>query len=155
MNLKSYIAEDRVFCEVDCTTKAELINRMVDMIRESVPALDKELAVTNLLEKEGVFSTGVGGGIAIPHAVVPNIDKTYLSIAQLERGIDYKSVDNEPVKLIFMLLSPEGKTHEHIKLLARIARLCFHHNFVNQMKAAGSSRELYKMIVDEDSKHAD
>lgn len=153
MRLKDYISEDRIFCSVECISKPDLIGRMVDMIKESVPALDKNLAATNLLEKEGVFSTGVGGGIAIPHAVIPNIDKTYLAIAQLKCGIDYKSVDSEPVRLVFMLLSPEGKTHEHIKLLARIARLCFDHTFVAQMKAAASRRELYKMIISEDLKH--
>ena len=155
MYLKDYLSEDRVFCEIKCMTKAELINKMVDKIRETVPDLDKALAVHNLLEKEGVFSTGVGGGIAIPHAVVPTIDKTYLAVAQLGCRLDYKSVDNQPVQVIFMLLSPEGKTHEHIKLLARIARLCFYHEFVNQMIAAGSERELFKMIIDEDAKHAE
>lgn len=136
-------------------SKADLIGKLVDMVMESVPSLDKEAAVANLLEKEGVFSTGVGGGIAIPHAVVPTIDRTYLVVAQLKYGLDYKSVDNAPVHIVFMLLSPEGKTHEHIKLLARIARLCFHREFVDQMKAAGCGRELYKMIVGEDGKHSE
>lgn len=153
MYLKDYLSEGRVFCTVECETKADLIGKMVDMIKETVPALDKGLAVTNLLEKEGVFSTGVGGGIAIPHAVVPSIDKTYLAVAQLKCGIDYRSVDNQPVRIVFMLISPEGKTHEHIKLLARIARLCFGHEFVGQMIAAAGSKELYKMIVGEDAKH--
>jgi len=155
MILEEYLSEDRVFCAVGCKGKPELIDKMVDMIKASVPKLDKEMAVSNLLEKEGVFSTGVGGGIAIPHAVVPTIDRTFLSIAQLKEGIDYKSVDNQPVCLVFMLLSPEGKTHEHIKLLARIARLCFRHEFVDQMKGAGSAKELYKIIVDEDMAHGE
>jgi len=148
-----YVSEDRVFCAVECIEKPELINKMVDMVKESVPGLDKGLAIHNLLEKEGVFSTGVGNGIAIPHAVVPGVDKTYLAVAQLKCGIDYNSIDNKPVHLVFMLLSPEGRTHEHIKLLARISRLCFHHEFVNQMKAAANDQELFKMIVDEDAKH--
>ena len=153
MYLKEYIAESRVFCAVKTTDKAELINKMVDMMKESLPKLDKDIAIHNLLEKEGVFSTGVGNGIAIPHAVVPGIDKTHLSVAQLQTSIDYNSVDNVPVQLIFMLLSPEGRTHEHIKLLARIARLCFHHEFVDQMQKAKTNAELYGMIVEEDSKH--
>lgn len=155
MYLRDYVSEDRVFCAVECMTKPDLISKMVDMVKKSVPKLDKELAVKNLLEKEGVFSTGVGGGIAIPHAVVPTIDKTYLAIAQLKCGIDYNSVDNEPVYIVFMLISPEGKTHEHIKLLARISRLCFRHEFVIQMEDAPNSDSLYKMIVDEDAKHTD
>lgn len=155
MYLRDYFSEDRVFSEVKCVTKPELINSMVDMIKKSVPKLDKELAIKNLLEKEGVFSTGVGGGIAIPHAVVPTVDRTYLSIAQLRCGIDYKSVDNKQVFIVFMLISPEGKTHEHIKLLARISRLCFKHEFVGQMKDAPDSKRLYDMIVTEDAKHPD
>lgn len=155
MYLKDYVSESRVFCAVECMTKQDLINNMVDMIKESVPQIDKELAVKNLLEKEGVFSTGVGGGIAIPHAVVPSIDRTYLSIAQLKCGIDYKSVDNQPVFVVFMLISPEGKTHEHIKLLARIARLCFRHEFVEKMKSAPDSHALYDLIMGEDQKYPD
>lgn len=155
MYLKEYLSEDRVFCEVECTNKPDLIGKMVDLVVKSVPDLDKEMAIHNLLEKEGVFSTGVGGGIAIPHAVVPTVDKTYLAVSQLKCGIDYKSVDNQPVFLVFMLLSPEGKTHEHIKLLARISRLCFHHGFVENMKGAVTSADLYEMIIEEDSKHTD
>ena len=153
MYLKDFIAEERVFCIKECTTKSGLIDKMVDMMKGTLPSLNKEDAVHNLLEKEGVFSTGVGGGIAIPHAVVPSVDKTYLSIAQLKCGLDYSSVDNAPVFLVFMLLSPEGRTHEHIKLLARIARLCFKHEFVALMKAATNKDELFKMIIDEDSRH--
>ena len=153
MYLKDYMSESRVFCAVKCTDKTTLINQLVDMVKESLPDLDKETAICNLLEKEGVFSTGVGGGIAIPHAVVPGIDKTYLAIAQIKEGIDYKSVDNAPVYIVFMLLSPEGRTHEHIKLLARISRLCFHHEFVEQMKAAVCDDGLYDMIINEDARH--
>jgi mannitol/fructose-specific phosphotransferase system IIA component (Ntr-type) len=155
MYLRDYVSEDRVFCAIECMTKADLIGKMVDMVKESVPNLDKGIAVKNLLEKEGVFSTGVGGGIAIPHAVVPTVDKTYLAIAQLGCGIDYKSVDNEPVHVVFMLISPEGKTHEHIKLLARISRLCFRHEFVEKMKDSPNSKVLYEMIVAEDAKRHD
>ena len=155
MYLRDYLSEDRVFSEVECMTKADLINSMIDMIKESVPELDKEMAVKNLLEKEGVFSTGVGGGIAIPHAVVPTVDRTYLSVAQLKFGMDYKSVDKAPVFIVFMLISPEGSTREHIKLLARISRLCFRPEFVGQMKDVPNSSILYDMIVREDAKYLD
>lgn len=153
MYLNEYIAEDRVYCLNECISKKDLITQMVDKVKETISDLDKEQAIHNLLEKEGVFSTGIGNGIAIPHAVVQGIEKTYLAIAQLKCTIDYKSVDSKPVSLVFMLLSPEGRTHEHIKLLARISRLCFNHEFIDQMNAAGDSHELYEMIIKEDMKH--
>lgn len=153
MYLKDYLLEDKVFCGLDCSTKQELLVEMVEMLKTSLSSLDKELAIKNLFEKEGVFSTGVGGGIAIPHAVIPSLDKTVLSIGQLKAGIDYGSVDGEPVNLVFLLLSPAGKTQEHIKLLARIARLCFGREFVGRMKKAASCHELFMMVIEEDSVH--
>jgi PTS system nitrogen regulatory IIA component len=155
MLLSDYLSPDRVFCKLDCKDKPDLINKLVERLQKSCPSIKKEEAVSNLLEKEGVFSTGVGGGVAIPHAVVSGLEKTVMAVASLENGIDYKSVDNEPVKLVFLLLSPQGRTREHIKLLARIVRLCFERDFVEEMEAASDPRALYDMVTAKDASNPD
>ncbi len=75
-----------------------------------------------LLQRERLGSTGVGRGVAIPHGRLPRLDKVYGIFARLERPIDFDSVDDRPVDLIFMLLAPEGDGADHLKALARVSR---------------------------------
>src|SRR5262245_8785620 len=76
-----------------------------------------------LLQREKLGSTGVGNGIAIPHGKLPKLGKLFGLFARLERPIDFEALDGQPIDLIFLLLAPEGAGADHLKALARVARL--------------------------------
>src|SRR5215213_5924965 len=76
-----------------------------------------------LLQREKLGTTAVGYGVAIPHGKLPKLDKLFGLFARLERPIDFESMDGQPVDLIFLLLAPEGAGADHLKALARVARL--------------------------------
>ena len=76
-----------------------------------------------LLQREKLGSTGVGNGIAIPHGKLPKLDKLFGLFARLDRPIDFEALDGQPVDLVFLLLAPEGAGADHLKALARVARL--------------------------------
>ena len=76
-----------------------------------------------LLQREKLGSTAVGNGIAIPHGKMPNLTRLFGLFARLDRPIDFEALDGQPVDLIFLLLAPEGAGADHLKALARIARL--------------------------------
>src|SRR5215470_15071172 len=76
-----------------------------------------------LLQREKLGSTGVGNGVAIPHGKLPKLNKLFGLFARLERPVDFESLDGQPVSLIFLLLAPEAAGADHLKALARVARL--------------------------------
>ena len=76
-----------------------------------------------LMQREKLGSTGVGNGIAIPHGKLPKLDKLFGLFARLDRPIDFEALDGQPVDLVFLLLAPEGAGADHLKALARVARL--------------------------------
>ena len=76
-----------------------------------------------LMQREKLGSTGVGNGVAIPHGKLPKLDKVFGLFARLERPVDFEALDGQPVDLIFLLLAPEGAGADHLKALARVARL--------------------------------
>src|SRR3989440_8975736 len=76
-----------------------------------------------LMQREKLGSTGVGNGIAIPHGKLPKLEKLIGLLARLDRPIDFESLDGQPVDLVFLLLAPEGAGADHLKALARVARL--------------------------------
>ena len=75
------------------------------------------------MQREKLGSTAVGNGIAIPHGKLPKLDKLFGLFARLDRPIDFEALDGQPVDLIFLLLAPEGAGADHLKALARVARL--------------------------------
>ena len=84
---------------------------------------NERLIFETLMQREKLGSTGVGNGIAIPHGKLPKLEKLVGLFARLERPIDFESLDGQPVDLIFLLLAPEGAGADHLKALARVARL--------------------------------
>jgi PTS system nitrogen regulatory IIA component len=77
-----------------------------------------------LLERERLGTTGVGNGIAIPHGKLPEIKELFGLFARLDEPVDFDAIDEQPVDLVFLLLAPEAAGADHLKALARVARLC-------------------------------
>ncbi len=96
----------------------ELASRAADLLRRD----EREIFET-LNQRERLGSTGVGHGIAIPHGKMPKMERLFGMFARLEKPIDFESLDGEPVDLVFLLLAPEAAGADHLKALARVARL--------------------------------
>ena len=99
-----------------------------------------------LLQRERLGSTGVGHGIAIPHGPVPGVDRPIGIFARLERPIDFEAVDGLPVDLIFTLLSPPGAGADHLKALARIARVLRDGDVTDKLRASTAPDALYALL---------
>jgi PTS system nitrogen regulatory IIA component len=100
-----------------------------------------------LLQRERLGSTGVGHGIAIPHAPVPGLDRLVGIFARLERSIDFEAEDGMPVDLIFTLLAPVGAGADHLKALARIARLLRNVDITAKLRASTDASALYALLT--------
>ncbi len=110
--------------------------------------LDERRLFDRLLERERLGSTGIGGGIAIPHGRMAGIDKPVGLFARLGHPVDFDSIDERPVDPVFLLLAPEGAGADHLKALARVSRLLRDRNLVEKLRATENADALYALLVE-------
>jgi nitrogen PTS system EIIA component len=100
-----------------------------------------------LLQRERLGSTGVGNGVAIPHGKLPKLNKLFGLFARLDRPVDFEALDNQAVDLIFLLLAPEGAGADHLKALARVARLLRDPEIVEKLRSSHDAEALYAVLA--------
>ena len=110
--------------------------------------LDERRLFDRLLERERLGSTGIGGGIAIPHGRMAGLSKPVGMFARLAHGVDFDSIDERPVDTVFLLLAPEGAGADHLKALARVSRLLRDRSLVEKLRATESADALYALLVE-------
>ncbi len=100
-----------------------------------------------LLQREKLGSTGVGNGVAIPHGKLQKLGSVFGLFARLERPIDFEALDGQPVDLIFLLLAPEGAGADHLKALARVARLLRDPEVARKLRASNGAEAIYAVLA--------
>ena len=115
---------------------------------------DARMIVERLVERERLGSTGFGGGVAIPHGKIDNLDHVVGVFAQLATPIDFQAIDDMPVDLVFLLLSPPDAGVEHLKALARVSRKLRDRAFVAKLRGANSPDALYALFAHTDTRDA-
>jgi nitrogen PTS system EIIA component len=100
-----------------------------------------------LMQREKLGSTGVGTGIAIPHGKLPNLNKLFGLFARLDRPVDFEALDGQPVDLVFLLLAPEGAGADHLRALARIARLLRDPDIARKLRESRDAEALYAVLA--------
>jgi PTS system nitrogen regulatory IIA component len=100
-----------------------------------------------LLQREKLGSTGVGNGVAIPHGKLAKLANVFGLFARLERPVDFEALDGQPVDLIFLLLAPEGAGADHLKALARIARLLRDQDVAKKLRASRDAQAIYSVLA--------
>ncbi|MGC6329943.1 PTS sugar transporter subunit IIA [Rhizorhabdus sp. FW153] len=116
--------------------------------------VDAKLVVDRLVERERLGSTGFGAGIAIPHGKIDGLDRVVGLFARLGNPIDFAAIDDLPVDLVFLLLSPVDAGVEHLKALARVSRRMRDKTFVAKLRGAGSDDALYALFATGETRHA-
>jgi nitrogen PTS system EIIA component len=99
-----------------------------------------------LLQREKLGTTAVGGGVAIPHGKLAKLDRIFGLFARLDRPIDFEAMDGQPVDLIFLLLAPEGAGADHLKALAKVARLMRDQDLAAKLRASRDAQALYAVL---------
>jgi PTS system nitrogen regulatory IIA component len=100
-----------------------------------------------LLQREKLGSTGVGNGVAIPHGKLPKLGQVFGLFARLERPVDFDALDGQPVDLVFLLLAPEGAGADHLKALARVARLLRDPEVARKLRSSNDVEALYAVLA--------
>jgi mannitol/fructose-specific phosphotransferase system IIA component (Ntr-type) len=153
MKLHNLLRPDLVILDLQSDGVENTLRDMVQNLAEQGLVKDERPVLEALLKREADQSTGIGGGVAIPHAVYPELDSTIIELAFSKKGIDFLSLDEKPVHTVFLLLSPPASSGMHIKLLARIARLMRQPDILSELLSASSAEEVIDRIRQFDEQH--
>jgi mannitol/fructose-specific phosphotransferase system IIA component (Ntr-type) len=147
MNMTEYLSEEMVMVGLEPEGKTDILEQMVDRLVEKgrLPADRRDPLVKKLLDREELSSTGIGGGVAIPHASGEAIDKMIVAVAQIPGGVEFDSLDNKPAQIIFMIIGSDQSPRTHLQLLAMIVRVCKRRDLVEGMIKADSAAAIYKL----------
>jgi len=122
MDILNLLSPEGVIPRLHATSKKQALQELAKRAA-AITHLPERQIFDVILERERLGTTGVGGGIAIPHGRLPKLERIYGIFARLEQPIDFESIDEQPVDLIFMLLAPEAAGADHLKALARVSRM--------------------------------
>ena len=147
MNLAEIIDSRAVLPAIKAQSKKQLLQELSQAMG-SIVAVDHRIIFETLLTREKLGSTGLGQGIAIPHGRLPNITRVYGLFAKLTTPIAYDSVDDEPVDLVFVLLSPNHAGADHLTALARISRLLRAPGTMAKLRGTATAEGLYAILTE-------
>ncbi len=131
--------------------KDDLLKAMVDLASNSNKVSDKERALKEIIHREEIMSTGIGFGVALPHAKTGAVEDTIIAVGVLAEPIDFQSLDNVPVNLVFLILGKENNVGLHLKLLSRISHLMNNSEFKEKLLAAKDETTAYNLIKEYDA----
>ncbi|HEV2162641.1 MAG TPA: PTS sugar transporter subunit IIA [Stellaceae bacterium] len=114
----------------------------------SVIGVGERILFETLMERERLGSTGIGNGVAVPHGRLPGLSAPRGFFARLEKAVDFEAVDNRPVDLIFLLVTPEGASGDHLKALALVSRLLRDRKTCEKLRGTDRADALYALLVD-------
>ena len=149
MKLLDVLDAEAILPDLKARTKTEVLEELVIPVARSSGAAVEEL-VRVLLDRERLGSTGIGGGIGIPHGKIPGIDRLFLGFGRSRQGIDFESLDGLPTRIFFLLVTPESSAGLHLKVLARISRLLKNEGFRERLLQAENRAQIAAVIQGED-----
>jgi len=130
--------------------KKKVIREMVEVLAAAKIIEDTDVLVKKLLERENNASTGIGYGIALPHAFTDHVKETVIAFGRSSSGIAFDAIDNRPVHLIFLIVGPASSTGEHLKLLSKLSRLLNDKPFREKLLEVENTEEILNMFREEE-----
>jgi PTS system nitrogen regulatory IIA component len=152
MKITDYLTPELVVAELAQVSKEETLKLLSVRVAGVFPELSEEKILNVLSDREALGSTGIGGGIAIPHGKMAELEKIVVLFARSRQGVDFAAVDGQPVHLFFLLLAPENSAGVHLKTLAQISRMLKNRDFCDKLREAEDSLSLFTMIKLEDER---
>jgi fructose-specific phosphotransferase system IIA component len=151
MKISDILTDDLVLTGLQGKAKDDIIDAMVNLVAASPKVLDKEKVRKAIFERERIMSTGVGNGFAIPHGKTDAVTDIVAAFAVTADPIDYQSLDEKPVRLVFLLVGKDNLVGPHIKLLSRISRLMNKEDFRKRLLLAQTPGEIIDMFRQEEA----
>jgi PTS system nitrogen regulatory IIA component len=152
MQIAEFITEKEIIIDLKSRGKESSLSELLQRLQGNNLLKNSDKVLEILLEREKLGSTGIGQGIAVPHAKTDQVDKIVCALGISKAGVSFDSLDGEPVLIIFLVLAPIGATGEHLKALAKIARLLKDKVFKNSLITAKTPAEAYNIIKEDEER---
>lgn len=146
MQLTDFLTTDRIACDVNAHSKKRALEELSELISHDQSSISATDIFDCLLSRERLGSTGVGFGVAIPHGRLKDSNHTTAALIQLNHGIDFDAVDNQPVDLLFALVVPDKATEEHLKILALLAAMFKEDELRAQLREAKNPEDIMQLV---------
>ena len=148
MNLGNLLYLRAISPRVGGSSKRQVLSVIADIAARSF-GLPSDQVLDALLEREAAGSTGVGHGVAVPHARLEGIERMRAVFVRLEQPVAFEAVDDQPVDLLFALFAPKGSSSEHLRALARVSRLLRQPEIREQLRQAKTAEAIHLLLVQE------
>ena len=152
MEIMGFLNKKAMTTDLKASDKEGVIRELVDLLAKSGEIKNKEALIKALLVRESLGSTGIGQGIGIPHTKSSAVKSLVAAFGLSQKGVNFDSLDGEPVYIFFLLIAPEESAGPHLKALARISRMLKDKYFRELLKKSKDDKEVLKIIGEEDSK---
>ena len=153
MTERSLFRADNILCDLTVSSKKHLFQEMATNLLTTPALKDTDIATRDIvnaaLERERLGSTGVGSGVALPHARIDGIDCVYVVFARLETPLDYEAIDDRPVDLVALLLAPTDAGGAHLRALAKVSRKLHRAETHQHMRSAPNAQSLFTLLTEE------
>lgn len=153
MSLNDLLSGDAILPALKATSKKQAIHDLAAHAAKLFGLSERDVFET-LLQRERLGSTGIGSGIAIPHGKLPGLSGLRGLFARLDKPIDFEALDGEPVDLLFLLLAPEGAGADHLKALARVARILRDSSVTAKLRASRDASTIHALLTEAATPHA-
>ncbi len=153
MEFTEFMSPECVIASLRATSKKQALQELAKKAAE-ISGADERQILEVVMERERLGTTGVGNGIAIPHGKLPGLKRLSGVFARLEKPIDFESIDEQPVDLIFLLLAPEGAGADHLKALARVSRLLRDRRVCEKLRGSDRAEALFALLSEHAASHA-
>lgn len=148
MQLSEIININRIKCNINVQSKKRALEALSELVAQGHNQLDPDDIFDSLISRERLGATGVGYGIAIPHGRIKNCQEITGAFIQLDNGIDFDAIDNQPVDMLFALIVPEESTDEHLKILALLASMFNDESFRGKLRESKSEEKIYQLLIE-------
>ena len=152
MKITDFLNRQSIKIGLTATDKEGILKELVDVLGEVKDIGDRKGVVKALLEREGLGSTGIGQGIAIPHGKTDKVKELVAVLGVSRKGVNFDALDGESVYIFFLLVAPKDTAGPHLKALAQISRLLRDGYFCELIKRCQTSEELFELIKHEEEK---
>lgn len=153
MKLVDVLRPDYIKISLEKNSKEDVIRELIEVLSSKQIFKDKEAVFTAILDREKIMTTGIGREVAIPHCKKNECKDFAIALGIHQTGIDFNSIDNKPVKIVFLLVGPEENPGMHIRLLSRISRLISKEQLRENLLKVSTTDDAYRLLKNEEEKY--
>lgn len=152
MKLADFVVRDAIISDLAATTKQEAIREIIESLVRTghIKAEEKDSIVSHIMKREELGSTGIGNGVAVPHTKHNSVERMIGTVAVSKKGLEFTSIDREPVTIVFLLVSPPDRPGDHLRALENISRHLRVDTFCRFLRQAKTKENIVEILQEAD-----